>query len=139
MSEGDATDVDTNPDEEGKLVSALVGLAGVWLLVQVLVLDLATASFWNDAIVGIALVAIGAYNFYRRANERLASSPAAGLAALLGLWLVVSPFAFADEFMLSEVATGAGFWNDVVLGVVVFLLGLYSVLESRSVEVVAPT
>lgn len=139
MSEGDATDVDTNPEEQGKLVSALVGLAGLWLLVQALVFELTVAGFWNDVIVGVALVAIGAYNVYRRADERLASSPAAALAALLGLWLVASPFVFAGELVLADVATGIGFWNDVAIGVVVFLLGLYSLLESRSVEVVAPT
>jgi len=31
------------------------------------------ANFWNDIIVGLALIALGAYNYYRRADERVGS------------------------------------------------------------------
>lgn len=128
-------EVDENPAERGKWVSGLIGLAGVWLLIESFWFGLVPANFWNDVVVGVLLIALGGYNYYRRSNEELASTAAAALAALLGLWLVVSPWVYGAEIGTVEFVTAAGFWNDVVVGLVVLVLGAYSVYEARDRDV----
>lgn len=129
-------DYDRNPRERGKGVSALIALAGVWLVIEAFWLDvLLLGNFWNDVIVGIALVALGGYNYYRRANEELGSAAAAGLAAVLGLWLIISPFVYDVEVGAAELTTELGFWNDVIVGFVVLVLGAYSAYEASTTDV----
>jgi len=133
----DRTDPDTedvhdpNPTEEGKWVSAIIALLGAWMIVQAILVDLVAAQFWNDVVVGALLVAVGAYNYSRRADERLGSLGAAALAALLGLWLVASPFMFGADAGTTEAVNEMGFWNDIVIGLIALALGAYSAYEIR--------
>ena len=134
-SEHGTADYDPNPSERGKWVSAVIALAGLWLIVEAVAFDLVAANLWNDVLVGIALVALAGYNYYRREKERLANTAAAALAALLGLWLVASPFVFgARAGTGAEAVSGIGFWTDVIVGLVALVLGAYSAYESRSAE-----
>lgn len=138
-SRDDDRRVDTNPTESGKWISALVALLGLWMLVQSFLLDPVAGNFWSDVIVGIALLALGGYNYYRRADERLGSAAVGAFVALLGLWLIATPFILG-----STGEAGAGvemdveFWNDVAVGVVTFLLGAYSAYEARETDVARP-
>lgn len=137
---------DTNPGEQGKWISAVIALAGLWLIGEAIFVDflleesavLGIEDFWNDLIVGFALAALGGYNYSRRTGEQLGSAGAAGLAALLGLWLIVSPFAFGIEVNLSEFGGELGFWHDVLVGLVVFGLSVYSAYETRTVDTGTP-
>lgn len=129
---------DTNPSERGKWVSGIIALAGAWLVFEAFALDvLLLGNFWNDVIVGVLLVVLGGYNYYRRSNEELGSTAVAGLAALLGLWLIVSPFVYAVDVGTAELTTEMGFWNDVIVGLVVLALGAYSAYETRDVDVMS--
>jgi hypothetical protein len=137
---------DTNPGEQGKWISALIAIAGLWLVGEAIFVDflleesviLGIEDFWNDLIVGIALIVLGGYNYNRRTNETLGSAGAAGLAALLGLWLIVSPFALGIEVNIAEITPELGFWHDVVVGLLVFGLSVYSVYETRTVDTGTP-
>lgn len=130
---------DENPAEQGKWASALIALAGVWLLVEpFLIAPIVAGNFWNDIVVGALLVVLGGYNYYRRANEDLGNTAVAGLAALLGLWLIVAPWVYGIDTGSGEVVTELGFWNDVVVGLVVLALGAYSAYETRTVDVMTP-
>ena len=135
--EYDATDVDTNPGERGKWVSALVALVGLWLVVEPFLFEITTANFWNDVIIGLALIALGAYNYYRRADERLGSVAVGVFVALLGLWMIAAPFVFGTDAGVAE-ATGVGFWNDIVVGALTLILGAYSAYEARDTDVAQP-
>lgn len=144
----DSTDeYDTNPGEQGKWISALIALAGLWLIGEALFVDLlledyvvlGIEDFWNDLVVGIALTALGGYNYTRRANETLGSVGAAGLAALFGLWLIISPFVLGISVNLFDFTAELGFWHDVVVGAVVFGISVYSAYKSRTVDVASPT
>lgn len=137
---------DTNPGKQGKWISALIALAGLWLIGEALFVDLlleestvlGIEDFWNDLIVGVALATLGGYNYSRRANETLGSAGVAGLAALLGLWLVISPFALGIEVNITEITPELGFWHDVVVGLLVFGFSAYSAYETRTVDVGTP-
>lgn len=134
----DQREVDTNPSESGKWISVLVALLGLWLLVQSFVLDPIAGNFWSDVIVGIALVALGGYNYYRRANRELGSVAVGAFVALLGLWLIATPFVLGSTEGTAAVETDLEFWNDIVTGLLVFLLGAYSAYEARDTDVATP-
>lgn len=126
-----------NPSERGKWISALVALLGLWLVVQTFLLDPVVGNLWSDLIVGTALVVLGGYDYYRRANERLGSVAVGAFVALLGLWLVVTPFVLGSTGADGGFETDIEFWNDVVVGLITLLLGAYSVTVTREAKAAA--
>ncbi|WP_135366498.1 SPW repeat protein [Halosimplex halophilum] len=135
----DRREVDTNPTEAGKWVSALVALLGLWMLAEAFILNPVAGNFWSDIIVGAALVVLGGYNFYRRSNEQLGSVGVGAFVALLGLWLIATPFILGSTEGFAAVETDLEFWNDIVVGLLVFVLGAYSAYEARDTDVATPT
>lgn len=125
-------DVDENPMERGKWISAIIALAGLWLVVEAIWFDLVAANFWNDVVVGGLLILLGGYNYYRRTNDELGSTGASAVSGLLGLWLVVSPWVYGAGF--SEVAVVGGVWNDIIIGLIVLVLAAFSVYEARDTD-----
>ena len=130
--------VERNPAERGKWISALVALLGLWLVAEAYLLDPVAGNFWSDMIVGVALIALGGYNFYRRANERIGSVGVGVFVALLGLWLIVTPFILGSTEGTAAVEFNIEFWNDVIVGLLVFLLGAYSAYEARETDAATP-
>jgi uncharacterized membrane protein YiaA len=134
----EAANVDTNPRESGKWISAIIALLGLWLVVEAYLFNPVGGNYWSDMIVGVALIALGAYNYNRRANARLGSVGVGAFVALLGLWLIATPFFFGSTEGFAAVEFDIAFWNDIVVGVIVFLLGAYSAYEARDRDVVRP-
>lgn len=122
---------DPNPRERGKWISAIIAVLGLWMIAQAALVDLVATQFWNDVIVGLLLLAVGGYNYYRRADEKLGNMAAAVLAALLGLWLVASPFMFGADAGSTEAVNDIGFWNDIIVGLLALGLGAYSAYKIR--------
>lgn len=127
----DADTYDPNPGEDGKWLSAIIALLGLWMIVQALLFDLTASQFWNDVIIGVALAGLGGYNYSRRADERFGNMAAAALAALLGLWLIASPFMFGADGGTTETVNDFGFWNDIIVGLAAAGLGAYSAYKVR--------
>lgn len=120
-----------NPNESGKWVSALIALVGLWLLLETLLFDLAQAEMWNEVLVGLLLLAVGGYNYYRQSEGRYGSAGAAAVAALLGLWLIVTPFVFNTVFSLTPVDENLPVWSDIVSGLLALGFGAYSAYRIR--------
>ena len=135
--EYNATDVDTNPAKRGRWVSALVALLGLWLIVEPILFELSVANFWNDIIIGGALIVLGGYNYYRRADERLGSVAVGVFVALIGLWLIAAPFVLGDPSGATD-TNALGLWNDVIVGALALILGAYSAYEARDTDVARP-
>lgn len=132
MSYSDREEYTPNPRERSKWLSALIALLGLWMIVQAVALDLMASQFWNDVAVGTLLVAVGGYNYYRRANEQLASVAVAMIAAVVGLWLIAAPFLFGAGAGLTEGVNDLGFWNGIAVGLLAVGLGIYSAYKVRA-------
>jgi hypothetical protein len=108
--------------------TVIAGLAlGVWLLVAPFTVygAMLAPNFWNDVLVGSAVVALALYGLRRVRCGRTMSIAAGGLLGLLGLWQVTRPFV---------VATAGPFpkWGDAVVGVLLAFLGGRMVREART-------
>lgn len=125
-------DYDTNPDESGKWISAIIAVLGVWMIVEPFLFEMTATQFWNDLLVGVLLLAVGGYNYYRRSNDEIGSVGAASVAAILGLWLIVAPFILGEAAGLDVAEADVVFWNDVIVGLLTLILGAYSAYEARS-------
>ena len=90
-------------------------ILGVWLLVSPFLLGFSAQgdAMWNALIAGalIALVALGAMFKFHILGE--------GLNFLLGLWLVVSPWALGFS------AFGTATWNHAIAGILVALFAVW--------------
>lgn len=130
--EYEESEYEATVDDTPSWAPAINVLLGLWLIVEAFWFELPVANFWNDLIIGVAVVVLAGYNYYRVSDDDPLSVGGASLVALLGLWMIVAPFVF-------EVPTEAAFWNDVVVGALVALIAGYSAYEARDVEAATPT
>jgi hypothetical protein len=74
----------------------------------------------DDVVVGIIVAVLAAIRAF--GDQRAAWLSWINL--LLGIWLVIS------AFIWSSTAAPAPFWNNVIMGVIVFVLGALSAMAS---------
>ncbi len=81
-------------ESQVKVASGISFLFGIWLIISPFVLGFSTLSMvamWDAVIVGIIVAILSAIRFFNPM-----SSPALSwIDALLGLWMIVSPFILA--------------------------------------------
>lgn len=115
-----------------KWASWLAALVGLWVLVSPFVLSGAFGSgtpMYSTAIGGVVVLglsAFGAYSIRTGAETPPNSLGEIGgwLAALLGLWMAVSPFV-----LTGEIASGTPMWSNVVAGILAAVLAAYAGYE----------
>ncbi len=122
---------EANPGGRGKWLSPLIALLGAWMIVLTLVLDVTGAHFWSAVLVGALLVGVGAYNYSRQSNERLANSAIALIAVAAGLWLIAAPYVLGGDAGLTESAYELWFYNHIAVGLLAAGLGAYSAYVAR--------
>lgn len=104
-----------------KTASGLTMIAAIWLIIAPFALGytfLAEAA-WNDILVGIAVLALAAW--------RLGAPVAAGAswaAVVLGLWLIIAPFALGYQGLREA------YWNDILVGLIVAGLATWAALAT---------
>lgn len=105
-----------------KRVSWINLILGVWLVISPYVLGSTAlrATVGNDIVLGILLIA-SSWWILATAAEVLGVS---WFQMLCGIWLVIAPFVLSYRAMTHALA------NDVVVGVIIFIVGL---LESQAV------
>lgn len=106
-------------------------LVGAWILVSAFVLEMPDSHYWNNIVVGAAIVVLAGYTAFR-AMEGSVKGWAAGLAGLLGLWMVATPFVY-------ETVGDTILWSDVLSGAVVAILGGYVAYRASRTEEAATT
>ena len=96
---------------------------GVWdiALPFVIGFDRVQAFVWNHIVVGMILMLAGA-RAALTGNVRTAKTMD-WIAAIAGVWLIVAPF------LLGTPEVPAGLWNDIVVGVIVLVLGVWAALR----------
>ena len=94
--------------------SAFIAVAGVWLVITPVVIDHGVYPWINDVIAGLVLLAVSAAQVVLP-RRSLALSAA---AAVIGVWLIIAPYAlgYADQLGVA--------WNGKIVGVLVILLGV---------------
>ena len=104
------------------LPTALLLLAGTWLIVSRLVFNYTAAGstpggVLNGVVIGLILVLVALARLVT-----LRSSPALGaVSAILGAWMIASPWVFGYAHWG---AGSRGTWSDVITGAVILLAGL---------------
>jgi SPW repeat len=107
--------------DEVKGASGLNVLAGIWLIIAPWVLGYSVADpRWNDVIFGIIVGIFGLTRVLGAYRESWLS----WLNALIGVWIFIAAFTIDS--------TGTASVNDIVLGVIVFVLGIWSASASES-------
>jgi hypothetical protein len=80
----------------------------------------ATAARWNDIIVGIVVLVLAAIREWQPEQW----SGLSWVNALAGAWLVFAPF------ILAYSAVTAALWNDIIVGIVVAVLAIWSAVST---------
>ena len=102
-----------------RIASGLNVLAGIWLIIAPFVLGYRDGDpYWNDIVFG-AIVAILAL---ARVSGAYRASWLSWVNMLIGAWIFISAF-WLD-------ATSTAGVNDIILGAIVFVLGLVSATAS---------
>ena len=110
-----------------KWVSAIAALAGLGLVAYPFMFEATETALWSDVLAGAAIFLLAGYNFVRLSRNRLASVGVASLAALLGLWALVSPAVI--EMGSNELAT-----TTAAGGLIVAALSAYNAYANRRAD-----
>ena len=99
---------------------------GIWLLVAPFTIygEMLAPNFWNDIIIGVAVLALALYGVVCVWREKRVSIAAGVLLALFGLWQVTYPVVAATIGPVSR-------WSDVAIGVLLCFLGGRVIREAR--------
>jgi hypothetical protein len=104
--------------------SGLNVIAGLWLIISPWVLGFASYDgrmAGNDVIFGIIVAVLAAIRAYRAQGTQWLS----WINVIIGIWLFISAFVFATANL------AVPFWNNVILGVIVAVLGIISAWGSN--------
>ena len=110
-----------------KILNWLIALCGLWEFGDIalpFVIGFADVQsyVWNHILVGLLLMIAGAWAALTR-DVRTARTMA-WIAAAAGLWLILA------TFLLRGLNITAGWWNDLIIGVIVVILGIGSARAS---------
>ena len=113
-----------------KVLNWIIALFGLWEFGDIVALFTPgfgniPAFVWNHIIVGIILIIVGARAALT--NKVGTAKTMDWIATFAGVWLIVA------SFILGNPLTAAGLWNDIIVGVIVLILGVWSALVSPRV------
>jgi hypothetical protein len=110
-----------------KVLSWMIALLGLWEFGDIAALVVpdfgrVPAVLWNHIIVGLILMIVGVRA--ARTKNPVTAKTMNWIASGAGLWLLIS------SFILRYPVIDAGLWNDLIVGVMAFLLGAWAALTS---------
>ena len=106
-------------------LSILNMVFGAWLIVSPYILGYTSSQArWQQAAAGIIVLLLAAIRFMAPQIQWVS-----WVNALVGVWMIIAPFTSATGYQ-STVA----FWNEVVIGILVALSGLWN----ASIHTTAP-
>lgn len=99
-------------------MTILSAILGLWIIATPFVWSTPESMLWSNVAAGVIIALVAAYGAYRLFEDTMIHLAVPVITAILGLWIVVSPFAF--DGVAEAVLT-----SNVVVGIVVFLLSAY--------------
>jgi hypothetical protein len=110
-----------------KVLNWIIALFGLWEFGDIAALFVPgfgniPVFLWNHIIVGLLLMIAGVWA--ARTSNTGTARRMNWVAAGTGTWLMIS------SFILRNPIPDAGFWNDVIVGVIVLILGVWAALTS---------
>jgi hypothetical protein len=110
-----------------KVLNWIVAFLGLWEFADIAALFVPDFGklpdfLWNHIIVGFLLMIAGAGA--ARTKNASAAKVMNWMAAGAGVWLMIS------SFVLRYPVTGAGLWNDLIVGAIAFILGVWAARRS---------
>lgn len=110
-----------------KVLNWIIVLLGLWEFTDIVALFVPDFGklpdfLWNHILVGLILMLVGV-GAARTSNASTAKTMN-WMAAGAGLWLMVS------SFVLRYPVIHAGLWNDLIVGAIAFVLGIWAALTS---------
>jgi hypothetical protein len=107
--------VTTHSANDGRWARGLYALLGIWLIISAYFWPHVVGQVTNAWIVGILAIVLSAIATYSSPQARYGNT-------VLGVWLFLSAFIVVGT-------TTATMWNNVIVGVLMFL---FSLVPSRS-------
>jgi hypothetical protein len=104
--------------EQVRLASGLDVLAAIWLFISAFVVPMYYGLAWSNGIVAVVVFILAGI----RATTTETSSGLSWINFLLGIWVLISPWA------LHTTQTHAAITNNVIMGIIMILLPLWSAL-----------
>ena len=113
-----------------KVVNWVIALFGLWEfgdIAAIFVPDFGKIPvyLWNHIIVGLLLMIVGVWA--ARASNAGTVKTMNWIAAGAGIWLIIS------SFLLRYPVLNGGLWNDLIVGAIVFGLGVWAALTSSRI------
>ena len=113
-----------------KVLNWIIALLGLWEFGDIAALFIHDFGkipdfLWNHIIVGLILMIVGV-GAARTSNAGTAKTMN-WIAAGAGIWLMIS------SFILRYPVINVGLWNDLIVGVMAFVLGIWAALTSPRV------
>ncbi len=110
----------------GKALSWLVALAGLWEVIAPFGLRYGSGvAMYNAVIVGVILIVLGVWAAL--SNNAGADRTLDWINAVVGLWLVLSPFILGFSVVSVTAMT-----NAIIVGIIVIILGVWAALQFRT-------
>ena len=105
-----------------RFASGLNFLAGVYVAIAGWIGATNPGNMWNSIIFGIVVAILAASRFSGSAGPW-----ASWVDALIGVWLIVSPWVYGYSGSRWE-------WNSIVIGIIMAVLGTWSALASDTAD-----
>ncbi|HBY99293.1 MAG TPA: hypothetical protein DEP84_36035 [Chloroflexi bacterium] len=109
-----------------KIASGLNILFGLWLIIAPFLLSYSAmrAAMWDDIIIGAVILVLAWVRVANPARYTWLSWS----NVVLGLWLIAAPF------VLGSASVTAALWNDIIVGVIVASLAIWSAFSTRTIS-----
>lgn len=117
--------------DHSQWISGISALFGAWVFVSAFVFGMNGAHYWNALVVGAAIAVLAGFSAFRAQETGSGNTWSSGLAALLGLWMIASPFVYG--------AVTAVWWSSIISGVAVAALSGYEAYEAQSTTTASGT
>lgn len=113
-----------------KVLNWIVALLGLWEFADITALFVPDFGnipgfLWNHIIIGFLLMLAGVWA--ARTNNTGTAKIMNWIAAGAGIWLIIS------SIILRYPVINAALWNDLIVGIIAFVLGVWAALRSPRV------